>query len=235
MFATIIFFDSALELIPEELRKHRLIRYEWKKSVKRKKRGILLDGAIHRPLVESLEDAEKRGRPDIIHHALMNICFSPLFKQNKVKIIIHTRNNSCIRIPYEWRVPVNYNRFCGLFSQLLFNRKVPLSGSSPILVVEHCSLTQILQMLDSDIFLCEVPNKILKGSLNIASLPEISDHSSMAFLIGGFQHGETNKISLIPDELKKRITYLPLYKEVIPAWVVAAKIINWLEERDRQI
>jgi rRNA small subunit pseudouridine methyltransferase Nep1 len=232
MLATIIFFDSALELIPEKLRKHRLIKYEWKKSVKKKKRGILLDGAIHRTLVESLEDAEKRGRPDIIHHALMNICFTPLFKQGKAKIIIHTRNNLCIRIPNEWRVPVNYNRFCGLFSQLLLNKKVPLSGSSPILVVERCSLSQILQKLDSDIFLCEVPNKILQGSINITSLSEISDHSSMVFLIGGFQHGEANIVSSMADDLKKRITYLPLYEEVIPAWVVAAKIINWLEERD---
>jgi len=232
MSITIIFYESALELIPEKLRKHRLIRHEWQKNVKKKKRGILLDGAIHRTLVDSLEHAEKRGRPDIIHHALVNICFSSLFKKNKVRIIIHTRNDLCIQIPSEWRVPVNYNRFCGLFSQLLLNRRVPLNGNSPILMVEQCFLNQVLQQLDSDIFLCELPNKIQKGSLNIISLPEIPHYSSMVFLIGGFQHGDANILSLISDDLKKRITYLTIYEKVVPAWVVVTKLINWLEERD---
>ncbi|MFX0184277.1 MAG: hypothetical protein ACFE95_14435 [Candidatus Hodarchaeota archaeon] len=232
MSITIIFYESALELIPEKLRKHRLIRHEWQKNVKKKKRGILLDGAIHRTLVNSLEDYEKRGRPDIIHHALVNICFTSLFKNNKVKVIIHTRNDLCIKIPSEWRVPVNYNRFCGLFSQLLLNRKVPLNGNPPILRVQHCSLNQVLQQLDSDIFLCELPSKTQKRYLNITSLPEIPYNSSMVFLIGGFQHGDVNILSLLSDDLKKRITYLTIYEEVVPAWVVVTKLINWLEERD---
>jgi rRNA pseudouridine-1189 N-methylase Emg1 (Nep1/Mra1 family) len=99
-------------------------------------------------------------------------------------------------------------------------------------MVEQCFLNQVLQQLDSDIFLCELPNKTQKGSLNIISLPEIPHYSSMVFLIGGFQHGDANILSLISDDLKKRITYLTIYEEVVPAWVVVTKLINWLEERD---
>ncbi|MFX0126239.1 MAG: hypothetical protein ACFFAE_21645 [Candidatus Hodarchaeota archaeon] len=226
---TIVFFESALELIPESLRKHPSIRKKWKQNLKKKNRGILLDGAIHRPLVDSLEDKEKRGRPDIVHHSLLNVVYSPLFTQGKVQIFIHTRKDLCIKIPSQWRVPVNYNRFCGLFSQLLTKYKVPLLGE-PILTATHCTLSKLLQQFDeSEIYICDIPSKRIKESIIMKNLADISPVSSGVFLIGGFQHGEANFRFFEPPTSVQDMILLTIYDEVKPAWVIVAKIIHWLE------
>lgn len=232
MSITIVFFESALELIPESLRKHPLIRKEWRQNVKMKNRGIILDGAIHRPLVESLKDAEKRGRPDIIHHSLLNLMYSPLLLENKVKAFIHTRNDLCIQIPSKWRIPVNYNRFIGLFSQLLLKKRVPLSGE-PILTAKHCSLEKLLQPFDdSEIILCDVPTKDKEDVFPMKNLKDISLLSSKVFLIGGFQRGDAELHSLDSSTSTQNWSVLSLYNEVKPAWVITAKIIYWLEVSD---
>lgn len=225
MVVRIVLFESALELIPESLRDHPQIRKEWRRNVKQKNRGILLDGGIHRPLIDSLEQAEKRGRPDIIHHSLLNIVYSPLFRNEKILVHIHTRDDLCIRIPSNWRVPVNYNRFCGLFSQLLFRKRVPLTGE-PLLIVEHCSLPQLLNSFDkSDIFLCDDPK-----NTNALKFSDIHFTSPAIFLIGGFQHGEVNM------NMSKIRNLIPiyLYKEIKPAWVIVGKLITWLELSSQQ-
>ncbi len=226
---TIILFESALELIPEALRKHPLIRKKWHQNLKKKNRGILLDGAIHRPLVDSLEDQEKRGRPDIIHHSLLNVVYSPLFKEGIIQVFIHTRNSLCIKIPSQWRVPVNYNRFCGLFSQLLLKQRVPLSGE-PILTATHCTLSKLLRQFEgSEIILCDIPSENKKESAIIKSLTNFSPLSSGVFLIGGFQHGEAEAFRYFEPTPIQDWTLLTLYDEVKPAWVIVAKIVHWLE------
>jgi rRNA small subunit pseudouridine methyltransferase Nep1 len=235
MTITIIFFESALELIPDTLRNHPLIRKDWRFNIKRKKRGILLDGAIHRSLINALEDADKRGRPDIIHHSLMNICYSPLFKTGRVQVFIHTRNNFCIQVPSNWRVPVNYNRFCGLFSQLLLHQRVPLSGIPILTVNPQCTVNRLLNYFDGqDIYLCErirEKEEYISLRQNLANLNLIS---SAVFMIGGFQQGEPKFYSLLSDELKRSIVFLSLYKDIVPTWVISAKIIHWIEESSFQ-
>jgi len=208
------------------MRNHPLIRKEWQKNLKKKNRGILLDGAIHRPIVDSLENREKRGRPDIIHHSLLNIVYSPLFKQGKIQVFIHTRNNLCLRIPSQWRVPVNYNRFCGLFSQLLLKKRVPLSGE-PILTVTHCTLSKLLhQFADSEIYLCDIPSESVGGTVIIKNLMDLFPFSSGVFLIGGFQYGESE---FETTDINQDLVLLTIYDEVKPTWVIVAKIIQWLE------
>ncbi len=232
MVHSIILFESALELIPQSLRKHPLIRKKWKKNLKKKSRGILLDGAIHRPLLNSLERAEKRGRPDIIHHTLMNLVYSPLFREKKIQVFIHTRNDLCIKVSSHWRVPVNYNRFCGLFSQLLLNNRVPLSGE-PILTVKHWTLPNLLEQLeDSQIYLCEGAIKNEKELIIFKDLAEISPSSSNTFLVGGFQHGEAELSSFDSITSNNNWILLTLYDEIKPAWVIAAKLLHWLEGCD---
>lgn len=225
MSITIIFFESALELIPETLRNHPLIKKEWRSNVKKKNRGIILDGAIHRSLINLLEAGEKRGRPDIIHHSLLNLVYSPLFLEGKINVLIHTRSNLCIKIPSIWRIPVNYNRFIGLFAQLLLNKRVPLSGD-PLLTAEHCTLEKILQGFEgSEIFLCEASGEKNKDIL-VKNLEEISEFTSKVFLIGGFQHGDPESEFL---RLSPYFFTLTLYKDIKPAWVITAKLIHWLE------
>ena len=232
MVINFIFFNSGLELIPQNLRKHSLIRKEWQFNISKRDRGILLDGAIHNPLMDILPEANQRGRPDIIHHMLLNTVYSSLFSKGILKVIIHTRDNICIDIPSTWRVPVNYNRFCGLFSQLLYQGRVPIQGE-PILKIESYSLDYILQSKpSSQIILCETSQFSPEFPITIHSLSQIDLKTDLMFLIGGYQSGGLNFNVL--NMLKNNhfsIILLSLYQDVLPAWVIVSKIICYLEEK----
>ena len=227
-----IFFNAGLELIPQKLRKHSLIRKEWQYNTQHRDRGILLDGAIHSPLMDLLTETNQRGRPDIIHHILLNMVYSPLFTQGKLNIIVHTRENMCIKIPLTWRVPVNYNRFCGLFSQLLYHGRVPVQGD-PILKVESCTLDHLLNSKpNSQILLCETSHLNQEFPITILSLAQVDLKTDLIFLIGGYQSGGLTSDLL--DILKKgyfSVFLLPLYHDVLPAWVIVSKIVCYLEEK----
>ena len=225
MGLTVIIFESALELIPESLRSHPTIRKEWKVNTRKKKRGVILDRAIHNPLMESLNDHHKRGRPDIVHSILLNLIYSPLVKNETLRIIIHTYDNHCIHIPSNWRIPVNYNRFNGLMAQLLYNKKIPVEGD-PILTVKQCSIQKLLQKyFDHQIFLLE---SVPESSSVVNNLNGIFTDESV-FLIGGFQSGSHN---LNFEDLKlENFRILSLYREVIPAWMAASKLLHMLEEQ----
>ena len=225
MTITVIFFESALELIPEFLRNHSLIRKEWKDSTKRKNRGILLDKAIHNPIMKQVPEPGKQGRPDIVYYSLLNLLYSPLVANDTIKIIVHTITNHCIVIPSHWRIPVNYNRFLGLFAQLLYKKRVPLEGEA-LLTVSKCSLEKILVEYENQpIFLLEEPKEDIL-TMNSFNKQDIQD---AVFLIGGFQSGDS-KFPFKQNLGNRHDFYsLSLYKEVKPAWIITAKLVHWLE------
>ena len=227
MTIKVILFESALELIPESVRNHSLVRKEWRTNTRKKNRGILLDRAIHNPLMGSLNDSEKRGRPDIVYYSLLNLLYSPIVKKNLVKVIIHTYTDHCIIIPSFWRIPVNYNRFVGLMSQLLLKKRIPVEGE-PILTVFKSKLTEILQKYGKNqIFMLESPNNT---SVPIRRLDDLNINDSV-FLIGGFQAGEPSII--LQGELSKKDNFkqISLYPEVKPAWVITSKLIHLIEDQ----
>ncbi|MCK4848895.1 MAG: hypothetical protein KAT16_07730 [Candidatus Heimdallarchaeota archaeon] len=226
MTITIIFFESALTLIPEFLRNHSLVRKEWKNNIKKKNRGILLDRAIHNPIMNQIPESGKQGRPDIVYYSLLNLLYSPLVADETIKIIIHTITNHCIVIPSQWRIPVNYNRFLGLFAQLLYKKRVPIEGEA-LLTVSKCSLAKILKEYeDQPIFLLEEPNE---DTLTINNLDK-QDIQDAIFLIGGFQSGDSK--FPFKQNLVNHYAFhsLSLYDDVKPAWIITSKLVHLLEE-----
>lgn len=226
MTITVIFFESALELIPEFLRNHSLVRKEWKNNTKKKNRGILLDRAVHNPIMNQVLDPGKQGRPDIVYYSLLNLLYSPLVAKGTIEILVHTITNHCISIPSKWRIPVNYNRFLGLFAQLLYKKRVPLEGEA-LLTVTKCTLDQILREYeDQPIYLLEKPNNDTL-TLNTLDKQYIQD---AVFLIGGFQSGDSYYTFKQKMVNHREFYSLSLYKEVKPAWVITSKLVHFLEE-----
>ncbi|MHA2290198.1 MAG: hypothetical protein ACXABG_15540 [Promethearchaeota archaeon] len=227
MVVTIIFFESALELIPESLRNHSLIRKDWKTITRKRNRGILLDTAIHGSIMANLPEKEKRGRPDIVYYSLLNLLYSPLVANHTLKIIIHTYTGHCIHLPSHWRIPVNYNRFTGLFSQLLYRKRIPVEGE-PILSVSRCTLMELIQEYnDNKIYLLESPNI---NSEVIKSLKDLLD-DDMTFLIGGFQSGEPSFLSNTDFASNRNFQEISIYKETKPAWTISSRLLHMLEDQ----
>ena len=120
----LIIADASLETIPDNLYRHpslRNLRHSGKKPS-----DILLDRSLHHFAMIStgLEDLHKRGRPDILHIALINALATPLYRNNLMRVFIHTINNNVIFVGDDVRIPKSYFRFEGLMLNLLKNKKI---------------------------------------------------------------------------------------------------------------
>ena len=130
-----IIIEGSLELVPEELYSHPSVIASSKRR-RKKPRDIVLDKSLHyRAMVtRKLRDIEKRGRPDIVHHLLLNLLESPLNKSGYISsIYLHTVTDTIYRIDPSTRIPRNYNRFIGLMEQVLKQGKAPPESSSPLI------------------------------------------------------------------------------------------------------
>ena len=119
--------ETSLETVPRELLKDPvIIRDARRRGVN--PRYLILDRARHHRAMIGLPNAEKRGRPDILHQALLLIQGSILARNNLVKTYIHTINDLVIDVDPGIRPPRNYDNFLGLMSQLFQLGRVPPVG-----------------------------------------------------------------------------------------------------------
>ena len=95
MSLTIVLVDCGLEIIPKQIRHNPSIS----RSISQKNYSSqLLDNALHHNAMKNLKNFEKRGRPDITHLCLLNALGSPLNKEEKLKLYIHTIHNKIFEI-----------------------------------------------------------------------------------------------------------------------------------------
>ena len=124
---TLILAESSLEIIPNELQNHASVISYCKRN-KKKSSQTLLDNSWHFAAMKGIKNEIKRGRPDIIHLTLLAICNTPLYRNNKLKIFVHTINDKVISISDNIRLPKSYHRFQGLIEKLYKNKKIELDN-----------------------------------------------------------------------------------------------------------
>lgn len=211
-----ILAESSLETIPPELRQYKAIRLQAMKRGKKPKE-LLLDSSRHHYYMRNLKDAEKRGRPDIVHITLLNVLGTPLNKEGLLQTYVHTINDKVLYINPETRLPKNYNRFVGLMEQLFVKRKVPPKGKT-LIKLRPKTLKGLLEEIKPTmtvIFTGEgEPVELLQ------LMKELSKHEKLAAIVGGFPHGTFKKEHLQLADLKVSIDPEPL-----EAWTVASRII----------
>ncbi len=167
--------EASLELIPEELWKCReVLRYSRKRGKNPKK--LLLDASEVKGCIEKLEDAQRRGRPDLVHRVLLTALDSPLNSLGHLeKLFLHTITGRWFEIRPEARLPRNYNRFVGLMEQLLVKGRVPLTG--PWLIKELKTAPRFKE-----------PVVVLDPEGREAG-PEFFEGFDGTLVLGGFPHG----------------------------------------------
>jgi len=197
---TLIIAESALETIPESLWNHPTIR-KLSKTRRRPPSQILLDRSYHHAAMKNLENNEKRGRPDIVHFALLEALGSPLNKEKKLATYVHTLGNVTIQIDNETRLPKNYSRFVNLIEQFFETGRVPPNrNEKPLLMLKKQTLTELIKE--------EVkPTRLL--ALSRAGKPQtledaisnLAKTDKACVLIGGFPKGHFTKETLeLADE-----------------------------------
>lgn len=120
---SILFSETALELVPLEIAGNPIIREEARKR-HLLPGGILLDSNKHFLPMRPLLDGERRGRPDILHFSLLACLESLANKKGLVdSVMVHTNSGILLDFSPAVRLPRVYNRFCGIMEQLLAGGK----------------------------------------------------------------------------------------------------------------
>ncbi len=198
--------EAAIELVPEEITSHPSV-IEAAQSRRKKPHHLLLDEAVHYPAMQNLRNREKRGRPDLIHRALLTALDSILAQEGQLQLFLHTFNGQIIEVNSTIRLPRRFARFTGLIEQLFLNQRVPPEGT-PLLQLSPSSLEAYIQHLQPSCTFLITEKGIPTTPQSFAQT--LSEEARPLILVGGFAHGEfssttkvlsDNHISLDPTPL----------------------------------
>lgn len=214
----IILVECGLELIPKQIRHHSVVRKNLSSGIYSSQ---LLDNALHFSGMKNLKNAEKRGRPDIIHVCLLNALGSPLNKSGNLKLFIHTTNNKIFKFNSEIRIARNYNRFKGLMAKLLIDGSIE-TETSQLIVPFKGSLKELVTKFENpEIYLFSSKGMLIKNYKDLFMDDLTKNYIA---IVGGFQKSNFSKEILDLSEKLISISQYPL-----DAWVATNKIITYYE------
>ena len=120
---SLVFVESALELVPSELKHHPSVVSHARKLGKHSSE-ILLDNSWHFAAMKGIENEMKRGRPDLVHFSVLEATTIPLYLKNKLKLYVHTVNDKVISFGENVHIPKSYHRFAGVIEKLYQEKKL---------------------------------------------------------------------------------------------------------------
>ena len=214
-----VLVESALELVPKEVRKHPAVESDVKRRGKDASE-ILLDSSFHHSAMQRLKDSEKRGRPDLVHVTLLSVTGTPLYTEGQVKAFVHTHDGLVLEIAEKTRIPKNYFRFRGLMEEALVER--PRKG---LIRVHSMGVRELVKMVSSDeVFGLSVQGKTTPLE-ELARMVAAARNPSV--VVGGFPHGHFSPETLSVVDQLFRINAKPL-----EAHVVASRVIYEVEKAE---
>jgi rRNA small subunit pseudouridine methyltransferase Nep1 len=158
----------------------------------------LLDSNLHYPAMKELLDADRRGRPDIVHACLLFALDTPLNREGLLRAYVHTRHNKLIIIDPVARLPRAHNRFIGLMEYLFLAGTAP--PDKPLLYLEDASLAKIISKIKpvKTIAFSERGQKKHWGEFYSG----VSKDDDVCIIVGGFPHGSfLSNVTKLSDEL----------------------------------
>lgn len=218
-----ILAESALELIPNEVWKHpSVVKHASSKG--KKVSGILLDRSYHHSAMLKLKDADKRGRPDIVHFSLLEATSSPLYMRGLMEIYVHTIADEVIKLGKYVRLPKTYFRFEGLMEKLFKERKILSSNNETLLEMEERSFKELISEIKPSI---TIGLSRLGERNNFEGVAkELSKYDKPVFVVGGFPRGHFSQSIASNFDKLYSCHELPL-----EAHVVIARIIYEFEKQ----
>jgi rRNA small subunit pseudouridine methyltransferase Nep1 len=211
--------ESALELVPKEIRKEPAVANDAKRRGKDAS-GILLDRSFHHTAMAKLKASEKRGRPDLVHVALLSVTGTPLYLDGRVRVFVHTCDDNVLEIAERTRIPKNYLRFRGLMEEVLVER--PKQG---LVRVHSMGVKGLVKMLSSDkVFGLSVQGKMMSLE-ELAKMVAAAKNPSV--IVGGFPHGHFS-----PTTLSVVDQFVRIHAKPLEAHVAASRVIYEVEKTE---
>lgn len=220
---TLIIAEASLETIPKEILRNRdILRHARLRGIS--PRFMLLDRSYHHHAMLRLADAERRGRPDIIHFALLEALGTPLNLEGLLTVWVHTLQNFVIEVNPEVRLPKNYLRFKGLMEQLFrYGRVPPDPDKKPLLALKKQGIKELLEEIKPSLAI----GLTTEGTpITLTELAyKLRDERAPTFVVGGFPRGHFS------EETKGVLQGLYCIDPApLETWVVVARLIYAYEK-----
>ena len=205
--------ESALELVPKEILRSPAAASDSRRRGVDASR-ILLDRSLHHSAMVKLRESEKRGRPDLVHAALLSVTGTPLYQDGSVKVFVHSNQDLVLELTEKTRIPKSYFRFRGLVEKLLFER-----SDEGLVKAYGARIGELLRRTIS-------PDKVFGLSVQgrQASLEELAREvlavKNPCVIVGGFPHGHFSQETLAQVDELVRIHERPLEAHVVTSRVV---------------
>jgi rRNA small subunit pseudouridine methyltransferase Nep1 len=213
---TFILAEAALETVPQKIWNHPSVKHHAKRQKKHPKQ-LLLDRSLHHAAMLKLKNNLKRGRPDITHFVLLEALGSPLNREGKLQVFVHTTKDYVISVNPKARLPRNFNRFNGLIEQLFQQQKVPLDGK-PLLSLEKKTLPQLVSEIKPDYVLGF--SKKGKPKTFETAISGLHKKQKPAIIIGGFAHGHFSETTVQLFNEKVCVD-----REMLETWTITSRLI----------
>ncbi len=213
-----ILAESALEMVPKELWKSPAVVSDSRRRGVDASR-ILLDRSFHHSAMNKLRDSEKRGRPDLVHEAVLSVTGTPLFLDGSVRLFMHTGADLVLEVAEKTRIPKSYFRFRGLMEKLLAER----SDQELVKVYPGTMRELVRKKISPDVvFGLSVQGRQTKPE-ELAE--KVAEAKNPCVLVGGFPHGHFSQGTLsLVDELVR------IHPRPLDAHVVAARVVYEFEK-----
>jgi rRNA small subunit pseudouridine methyltransferase Nep1 len=174
----------------------------------------ILDDNHHHEIVAKLPDHEKRGRPDVVHLALLDITSTPAFMEGLVEVYVHTINDQTIRFLPGVRLPRTLPRFCGVLSKILSGKKDGKERGLFECNIKQ-SITDLISQIDRAKVICFTTQGREQDILSVAG----SAGSDVTWIVGGFPRGHFSEdVKSAADEI------VSISKYSLAAHVVTARL-----------
>jgi len=212
--------EASLELIPPELWSEPDVRAYCRRRGK-SPRWTLLDSSYHHRAMRKLSNAEKRGRPDIVHVTLLEALGSPLNLAGLMSVHVHTISGYWIRIDPSTRLPRVYDRFKGLMEALFRDGRVVTEDGKVLLEIERRSFREVLEALGRN------PVVLLHESgeeLREERLAELMGDGGVILVVGCFPHGDFSEEVMSAADVRVK-----LHDQRLDAWVAVSRALCALE------
>lgn len=210
----VLLADAELELIPKEIQDHSAV-LSHAKRVERPTGSLLLDQNVHKPAMKDLDDAPRRGRPDIAHHCLLHLLEHPLSKTGNLTVGLHTRHGDLLRFHQETRLPRGEVRFQGVMAKVL--REKPDQQASKLVWHEgRLNPQQALQAFGEGPVV-----RLDEGGTKMSPLQVVDQaiDGNLTVVLGAFSKGDWS------DAWQKAAPVtVSIWPEALNAWVVGAEI-----------
>jgi rRNA small subunit pseudouridine methyltransferase Nep1 len=146
-----------------------------------------LDRSYHHAAMKRLPDSWKRGRPDIVHFALMEALSTPLFLKGMLKVYVHTVNDKVITIADNLRVPKSYFRFEGLMVSLFRDGVIKSDEGAVLMELANGTFSNLVNDIGADKIVGLSTAGVQSNVHKVAGIAKGID--DCAFVIGGFPSG----------------------------------------------